>query len=107
HDVIVFHILDRSEIDLEGVVGGIPLDEATSFEDLESGERMPVVTPAVRGKYQAMVQEHIAALRKKLTEARIDYALFDTSTPLDHALFTYLGARERMTRGSARSGGLR
>ncbi|HSJ10507.1 MAG TPA: DUF58 domain-containing protein [Longimicrobiales bacterium] len=88
HDVIVFHILDRSEIDLEGVVGGIPLDEATSFEDLESGDRMPVVTPAVRAKYQEMVQEHIAALRKKLTEARIDYALFDTSTPLDQALFT-------------------
>jgi hypothetical protein len=35
---------------------------------------------------------------------RIDYALFDTSTPLDQALFAYLGARERLTRGTARAG---
>jgi uncharacterized protein (DUF58 family) len=105
HDVIVFHILDRSEIDLDGTVHGVPLDEATSFEDLETGERMPVLTPAVREKYRAMVQEHIAALKKLLTEVRVDYALFDTSTPLDAALFTYLSARERLTRGSARAGG--
>jgi len=106
HDVIVFHVLDRSEIDLAGNVGGIALDEATSFEDLESGERMPVVTEAVRAKYQAMVQEHITALRKKLTESRIDYALLDTSQPLDDALFTYLGARQRLM-STARSAGAR
>jgi uncharacterized protein (DUF58 family) len=104
HDVIVFHVLDRSEIELEGAVGGLSLDEATSFEDLESGARMPVVTEKVRERYRAMVQEHIAELRRLLTEVRIDYALFDTSQPLDHALFTYLSARERMTRGSARAG---
>jgi uncharacterized protein (DUF58 family) len=105
HDVIVFHILDRSEIDLEGTVGGIPLEEATSFEDLETGQRMPVITPAVRARYRAMIEEHIATVRRKLTEMRIDYALFDTTQPLDHALFTYLSAREHMTRGPARTGG--
>jgi uncharacterized protein (DUF58 family) len=105
HDVIVFHLLDRTEIDLEGTVGGIPLDEATSFEDLESGERIPVITEAVRDRYRAMMQEHIATIRRKLTEQRIDYALIDTGTPLDYALFTYLSAREHLTRGTARSGG--
>lgn len=105
HDVIVLHVLDRTEIDLEGTVGGVVLDEATSFEDLETGERMPVITETVRERYRAMVQQHIATIRRKLTELRIDYALFDTSTPLDHALFTYLAARERLTRGTARSGG--
>jgi hypothetical protein len=29
---------------------------------------------------------------------RADYALFDTATPLDYALFTYLSNRERMSR---------
>jgi hypothetical protein len=52
-----------------------------------------------------LVQEHIAALRRRLTELRIDYALFDTSQPLDHALFSYLAARERLTRGTARATG--
>jgi uncharacterized protein (DUF58 family) len=104
HDVIVFHLLDRTEIDLDGSVGGLPLDEATSMEDLETGERLPVVTPQVRERYRALVQEHIATLRRKLTELRVDYAQFDTTQPLDHALFNYLAARERLTHGSARAG---
>ncbi|HEX6135481.1 MAG TPA: DUF58 domain-containing protein [Longimicrobiales bacterium] len=107
HDVIVFQVLDRTEIELEGTVGGAALDEATSFEDLETGERLPVITPTVRDRYRQMVQQHIAAIRKKLSELRIDYALFDTSMPLDHALFTYLAARERLTRGTARATGAR
>jgi uncharacterized protein (DUF58 family) len=105
HDVIVLHVLDRTEIDLEGSVGSVALADATSFEDLETGERMPVITDTVRERYRALVEQHIATIRRKLTELRIDYALFDTSTPIDHALFTYLAARERLTRGTARSGG--
>jgi uncharacterized protein (DUF58 family) len=104
HDVIVFHVLDRSEIELDGTVGGVSLDDVTSLADLETGERMPVLTSAVRERYRALVQEHIASLKKLLTEVRVDYALFDTSTPLDAALFTYLAARERLTRGTARAG---
>ena len=33
----------------------------------------------------------------RLQEQRIDYAMFDTSKPLDKALFTYLLARERFS----------
>jgi uncharacterized protein (DUF58 family) len=104
HDVIVFHLLDRSEIELDGTIEGAALEEAASLEDLETGERMPVVTPRVRQQYRELVQQHIEALRRLLTEVRVDYALLDTSEPLDGALFTYLSARERMTRGSARAG---
>ena len=104
HDVIVFHVLDRSELELAGTVGGIALEEATSFEDLETRQRIPVITPEVRERYRALIQEHIVALKKKLSEVRIDYAMFDTSVPLDHALFRYLSAREHMTRGPARAG---
>jgi uncharacterized protein (DUF58 family) len=104
HDVIVFHLLDRSEIELDGSVGGVALAEAESMEDLETGERVAVITPQMRERYRALVQEHIATLRRKLTEVRVDYALFDTTQPLDHALFRYLAARERLNRGSARAG---
>jgi hypothetical protein len=98
-------VLDPTEIDLGGAVGNAALDEATSFEDLETGERMPVITELVRDRYRTMMQDHIATIRRKLTELRIDYALFDTSMPLDDALFAYLAARERLTRGTARSAG--
>jgi uncharacterized protein (DUF58 family) len=104
HDVIVFHVLDRSELELEGTVGGVPLDETTSFEDLETGIRMPVITSAVRERYRAMVREHVESLKRLLTQVRVDYTLIDTSTPLDEALFRYLAAREHLTRGTARAG---
>jgi uncharacterized protein (DUF58 family) len=104
HDVIVFHVLDKSELELDGTVGGIPLEQATSFEDLETRQRIPVITPQVRARYRALIQEHTTVLKKKLSEVRIDYAMLDTSVPLDHALFQYLSAREHLTRGPARVG---
>jgi hypothetical protein len=91
HDVAVFHVLDPAEIDF-------PFDEAASFEDLESGDRLPVVPEALRGEYRALVQAHIAELGRLFTDSRIDYALFNTSVPLDHALFHYLATRERLRR---------
>jgi hypothetical protein len=43
------------------------------------------------------VQQHLATLKKRFTDHRIDYTLLDTSKPLDLALFQYLLARERMS----------
>jgi len=91
NDVIVFHVLDPAEIDF-------PYEEGSNFEDLESGERVPVVPTGLREQYQALVQEHIQALTRVLTESRIAYALFRTSVPLDYALFHFLSARERLSR---------
>jgi uncharacterized protein (DUF58 family) len=91
HDVIVFHVLDPAEIDFA-------FGDAASFEDLETGDRMPIVPASVREQYQALVRQHTEALGRLLTDSRIDYALFNTSVPLDHALFHYLSARERLSR---------
>lgn len=91
HDVIVFHVLDPAEIEF-------PFDEAASFEDLETGERIPVVPETQRQRYQELIRGHVAELNRLFTDSRIDYALFDTATPLDYALFTYLSNRERMSR---------
>jgi hypothetical protein len=49
-------------------------------------------------QYRKMIREHIEAIRSKCSESRIDYALLDTSKPLDEALFAYLGNRERLMR---------
>jgi hypothetical protein len=90
-DLAVFHVLDPAEIDFG-------FDEASSFEDLESGEQIPIVPEALRDEYRRLVQEHVAALSSRLSENRIDYALFNTNRPLDHALFSYLSTRERLSR---------
>ena len=91
HDLIVFHLLDPTELEF-------PFDEATNFEELETGERLPVVPEALRERYRTLVREHSEALAKKFTESRVDYSLLNTGMPLDHALFRFLSARERLNR---------
>jgi uncharacterized protein (DUF58 family) len=92
NDLIVFHVLDRRELEF-------PFTDSANFVDLETGERMPVIPDYLRAQYRALVSEHIASLGRILGENRVDYALFDTSKPLDHALFRFLSARERMRQG--------
>jgi hypothetical protein len=89
NDVIVFHVLDRRELEF-------PFTDSANFVDLETGERMPVIPDYLRAQYRALITEHVASLQRVLGESRVDYALFDTSKPLDQALFRFLSNRERM-----------
>ena len=91
HDVIVFHVMDPYELEF-------PFEEASGFEDLETGEQIPVIPTKLRDDYMNMVQNHLATLKKRFSDNRIDYTLLDTSKPLDLALFQYLLARERMSK---------
>ena len=91
NDLVVFHVLDPAEIDF-------PYNEASRFQDLESGEEVPVVPDVFAEQYRKMMQEHIQTLSTKFSESRIDYVQLNTSKPLDEALFTYLGNRERLMR---------
>ena len=91
HDVIVFHVMDPFELEF-------PFEEASGFEDLETGEQIPVIPGKLRSDYLAMVKAHLASLEKCFADNQIDYRLLDTSKPLDTALFEYLLARERMSR---------
>ena len=89
NDLIVFHVLDPAEIDFG-------YEDASSFEDLETGEQIPVVPESLVKEYRSMIQAHIAALTTKFSEHRIDYTVLNTAEPLDHALFSYLSSREKM-----------
>jgi len=91
NDLIVFHVLDPQEISFD-------YEDASAFEDLESREQIPVVPQSFRAEYRRLIQEHIESLRSKFSEQRIDYALVNTSEPLDRALFSYLSSREKMMR---------
>jgi uncharacterized protein (DUF58 family) len=91
HDMVVFHLLDPAELNFEYA-------DPSAFEDLESGEQIPVVPEALAAQYRALVQTHVTALTERFSANRIDYTLINTSSPLDHALFSYLSTRERLTR---------
>ncbi len=91
NELIVFHVLDKEEIEFS-------FKDASSFEDLETGEQIPVVPDSFRAQYRALINEHIEKLTTKFSEHRIDYALLKTSEPLDRALFSYLSSREKLMR---------
>ncbi len=91
NDLIVFHLLDPREIDFN-------FSDASNFIDMETGDKMPVIPEYLRDKYREVVRDHTASLAKRIGETRADYSLFDTSKPLDRALFTYLAARQRLNR---------
>jgi uncharacterized protein (DUF58 family) len=91
NDVILFHVLDPVEVDF-------PFTDPSAFEDLESGDQLPVVPDAFGDQYRAMVKAHIAELSSRASAQRMDYMLLETSKPLDFALFQYLSIRDRLTR---------
>jgi uncharacterized protein (DUF58 family) len=91
NDLVVFHLLDTSEIDFT-------FTDSTNFIDMETGDKMPVIPEYLRKQYKALVAEHTGALRKRIGETRADYAMFDTTKPLDKALFAYLLARQNFNR---------
>jgi uncharacterized protein (DUF58 family) len=91
NELIVFHVLDPAEVDFT-------YDQASSFEDLESGEQLPVVPESFGDEYRKLIAAHVGALSTKFSEHRIDYTMVNTSHPLDRALFNYLSAREKLMR---------
>ncbi len=90
-DVLVFQVLDPTERDF-------PFGEPAHFEDLETGERIPVVPLDQAGRYRALMAEHLDAVARRLGEAGVDYELAPTDRPLDFALFHYLSRRRAMAR---------
>lgn len=89
HDVMVMQVLDAAE-------RTFPYDDATTFRDVETGMRLPVIPGKLRQEYLAGMTSHVEAMSRRLGEHRVDYALVDTSQPLDQMLFEYLVRRERM-----------
>ena len=91
NEIIVMHVLDPAELEF-------PFDEASSFQDMESDDRMPVVPAMLRDQYRALIKAHTTELSRLLGDNRIDYVLLDTSRPLENALFDYLARRQQLSR---------
>jgi len=91
NELVVFHLLDPAELDFS-------FTDPSAFEDLESGDQIPIVPEALGEQYRELVRAHITGLTERFSANRIDYTLINTSSPLDHALFSYLTTRERLSR---------
>jgi uncharacterized protein (DUF58 family) len=89
HEVIVFHVLDPREVDLD-------YKDEVEFEDLESGRRLRLEPAFLREQYSQDVAGWIDRLNRNCRNHQIDYNLLRTDTPYDQALTAFLGKRQRM-----------
>lgn len=90
HDVIVFHVLDRREVefDYQGTV---------EFKDSENAERISINVGQYRDEYLSQLNRFRDDLRSGLAAMRMDYVPIDTGMPFDKALTEYLiNRRDRM-----------
>ena len=91
NDLIVFHLLDPLELNLE-------LGNVSSVEDLETGADLPIASGEFRARYRQLVEQHRVELERRLGGNRIDYIFTDISQPLDGVLYRYLADRARQNR---------
>ena len=89
HEVIVFHILDPRERDLD-------FNRETRFFDLEDPDTVLTTQPwHIQQEYRDLVDDLVRTYRHGCAEARIDYNLLDTATSFEVALTRYLVRRKK------------
>ena len=88
HEVILFHVLDKAEIEF-------PFRDVIAFRDLETNERLQVDPAYVRDAYIEQLEAFLETYRRACAEARIDYVMTDTSAPYDFMLSRYIAKRNQ------------
>jgi len=88
HEVLVFHVFDRFELEF-------PYRRLSDFIDMETGDRLQADPVYVREEYVRLLHEFIDAYKRDCAATAIDYIMANTSTPYDQLLFRYLSKRIR------------
>jgi uncharacterized protein (DUF58 family) len=88
NDILVFHLLDREELEF-------PFEEPTLFKDMEEDLKLLTDPKGIRPAYLKAMRSLIEGYQESCASYLIDYSLFDTSIGLDHALARYLKWREK------------
>lgn len=88
HEVIVFHILDKAELEFS-------FDGPIVFRDLETQETLSTQASVLKEEYLNQVSEFIETYKNGCGSSSIDYVQIDTSVPFDDVLFSYLSHRRQ------------
>lgn len=86
HEVVVFQVLDPSELSFS-------FDQASLFEDLESGRTLYIDPAVAKQAYQQKFGEHCAAVHRMCQRLGITHHRLATDRPLELALFEFLQER--------------
>ena len=88
-EVIVFHILDRKELEFD-------FNTRTKFLDMESGDEVVTEPWHIRSSYTDLVSELQSYYRKDCRENLIDYFPVFTDQDLDRSITEYLNKRKKL-----------
>jgi uncharacterized protein (DUF58 family) len=86
HEVVVFHVLDRAELEF-------PFQEATLFRGLEQYPELLTDPRTLRDGYLEQVQTFVAELQRGCLNQNIDYVQLRTDHQLGLSLSGYLAHR--------------
>jgi len=95
HDVAVFHLLDRREIDFD-------FDRPTRFVDLETGGAQLADPSLIERRYREAVGDYLATIDDIVNQSALDYHRVLTDEPYDQVLARFLMGRNPKTARSAR-----
>jgi uncharacterized protein (DUF58 family) len=88
HDIALFHLLDRQEIDFS-------FDRPHRFVDLEDNSALVAEPNLIVEEYHAALAEYLAAVESKAHDAQADYRRIITDTDYETVLSDFLTNRLR------------
>ena len=86
HEVLVFHLFDKSEVDFS-------FDGLVNFKDLETGDTIQLYPRALRDEYEEKLGDFIRDYQRSCSDSNIEYIMVNTETPYDVMLASYLAKR--------------
>ncbi|WP_456408520.1 DUF58 domain-containing protein [Caldithrix abyssi] len=89
HEVIVFHILDRQEVEFN-------FHGNVLFKDLESGEKIKTQPYLIKEQYREHMRAFLKMYQLETSKNNIEYQLIFTDEPLNIALTKFLSKRKRL-----------
>jgi uncharacterized protein (DUF58 family) len=92
HDILVFQILDKDEMDL-------PFNDLVLFRDIEGSEELFAEPWGFRKAYCNAMQQFVAEVHDRCGCHGIEHLLVRTDENLSASLSHYLHRRERMVKG--------
>lgn len=89
HEIIVFHLLGRNELELD-------FAGYSTLEDLETGKIISIEQVPAQKNYRHQLQERLSQLRARLLNKHIFHRLLSMDEPLDKALRDFLNQRNNL-----------
>lgn len=86
HDVIVYQIMDRNEVDF-------PFRDTSVFQDLETGERITTSPREIRHAYQTAVEDFLNGCRQVCSSLNVEHVLALTDVPPVDMILRHLKQR--------------